>query len=285
MRMHRFNAVSTVYSGRDRTTALPYYAAKARLMPTPKPTHAVLQLLRATLLEAWRTRLLLIWVGFILVAVFVASFGAQLALIENARFRLVWLGVGLRLAALALLTFFLASSLLRERDERRVEFVLGFALARRDYLLAKLLAAAVLGAVFAASAAGVLLLADGRVAIWMATLWLELVLVAALAIFASITLSSIAAALSFVFAFYLLARMWPGLVYLSSVSPFADQYATLGAAARVFGMLLPRVDLYARSEWLLGSAEAGAPLAILHAFAYILLLLSAAMVDLRRREI
>lgn len=254
-------------------------------MPTSKSIPAVLTLVRATLLEAWRTRLLLIWLVIILTAVLVAGFGAQLALTESARFRLVWLGVGLRLAALALLTFFLAASILRERDERRAEFVLSFALARRDYLLAKLIAAAILAALFAASAAGVLLLADARVAAWGATLWLELILIATLAIFASMTLSSLAAALSFVFTFYLLARMWPGLIYLSSVSPFADQYATLGAAARAFGMLLPRVDLYARSEWLLGSAHNVAPMAILHALAYVALLLAAALIDLRRREI
>lgn len=254
-------------------------------MPTSKPIPAVLTLVRATLLEAWRTRLLLIWLVAILTAVLVAGFGAQLALTESARFRLVWLGVGLRLAALALLTFFFASSLLRERDERRTEFVLSFALARHHYLLAKLLAAAILAALFAASAAGILLLAEARATAWGMTLWLELILIAALAIFASMTLSSIAAALSFVFTFYLLARMWPALVYLSSVSPFADQYATLGAAARMFGMLLPRVDLYTRSEWLLGAAQDIAPMAIVHAFAYVILLLAAALIDLRRREI
>lgn len=254
-------------------------------MPTSKPVPAVLMLVRATLLEAWRTRILLVWLAVVLIAVLIAGFGAQLALTESARFRLVWLGVGLRLAALVLLTFFVASSLLRERDERRTEFILGFALARRDYLLAKLIAAAMLAALFAASAAGVLLFAEARVAAWGMTLWLELILIAALAIFASMTMSSIAAALSFVFTFYLLARIWPGLVYLSSVSPFADQYATLGAAARMFGTLLPRVDLYTRSEWLLGAPADIAPMAIVHAFAYGVLLLAAALIDLRRREV
>lgn len=254
-------------------------------MPISPPAAAILTLARATLLEAWRTRVLLIWLGFVIAATAIAAFGAQLALVENARFRVVWLGVGLRLAALLLLTFFLAASILRERDERRSEFILGFALSRRDYLLAKLLAAAVLAAILAASAGLVLFVANAPSVIWSVTLWLELVLICALTIFASMTLSSIAAALSFVITFYLLARLWPGLVYLSAVSPFADQYAMLGSAARGFAMVLPRVDLYARSEWLLGAAPHVSAFAILHALAYIALLMAAALIDLRRREV
>lgn len=264
---------------------LPYYAAKASLMPISTPSPAVWTLARATLLEAWRTRLWLIWLVFILAAALIAAFGAQLALVESARFRIVWLGVGLRLGALVLLTFFLAASVLREREERRTEFILSFALRRRDYLIAKLLAAAVIAAIFSTSAAAVLAMAGASSSLWAATLWLELLLIAALTIFASMTLSSIAAALSFVFAFYLLARLWPGLTYLSSVSPFAEQYALLGAATRGFGMILPRVDLYARSEWLVGAAAQFAPIALVHALAYVVLLTAAALIDLRRREV
>lgn len=245
----------------------------------------ILTIASATLLEAWRGRVLLIWVVALIVVTAIAVFVTELALSEHDRFRLVWLALGLRLSAVFIIAFFVAGSVLRERDEKRTQFILAIATSRPQYVFGKLAGAIVLASVFALTAALALKLAGGMSAAWSVSLLLELSLVAALSLFAAITLGSIVATLALVIVGYMLARAWPSLVYLSQTSVFINDNVLLTNGAELFARLLPRLDLYTRTAWLFESGLNALPLVALQTVIYGAILLFAALLDFRRRDL
>lgn len=253
--------------------------------PTPRPMRfPLLVLARATLLEAWRGRIFLVWLTLALVVAGIAFFVGELATTEAERFRITWLAVGLRVIAVLLIAFFAAASIVRERDEKRMQFVLALALSRFQYLAGKLLGIVMVAAVFALFS-GLMLKAFGGASLaWSVSLLMELLLLAALTLFAASAFGAIPQALSFALLGYFLARAWPGLIYLSEASVFLQDNRLLVMSAKGFGLLLPRLDLYTRTAWLF---DAPATLALIGAqtAAYGALLLLASTLDFRRQDL
>lgn len=249
------------------------------------PRSLLLTIAMATLREAWRGRMLALWLLLLAGATGLAVFVSQLALAEGERLRLVWLAVGARLVAVLIVALFLASSVIRERDDKRIEFVLATAISRWQYLFGKWIGAVLLALVIALSAGVAVSLAGGAGVNWGLSLWLELALVAALTLFAASTLGSIAPAMAFVLGSYFLARIWPGLVYLSEASVFLNENSILSGAAQMFAIVLPRLDLLTRTHWLFQPDRQALFLAAAHAVIYTAVLLTAALIDFRRREL
>lgn len=244
----------------------------------------LLVLARATLLEAWRGRIFFTWLALVLVTIGVAFFVGELATTENERFRITWLAVGLRIVAVLLIALFTAGSIVREREEKRMQFVLALAISRFRYLTGKLLGIVLVAAVFALLS-GIMLKAMGGTSLgWSVSLLFELLLVAALTLFAASAFSAIAPSLSFALLGYFLARAWPSLVYLSEVSVFLQDNRVLVMSAKVFGLLLPRLDLFTRTAWLFDTPSALA-LVGLQTAAYATLLLLASAIDFRRQDL
>lgn len=261
-----------------------YYAAKFRPRVPIVARSPLLTVALATLREAWRGRLLALWLLLLASVAGLAVFVSQLALTEGERFRLVWLAVGARLAAVLIVALFLAGSVIRERDDRRIEFVLATAISRWQYVFGKWSGVVLLALAIALSAGVAVSLAGGASVNWGLSLWLELALVAALTLFAASTLGSIAPALAFVLGSYFLARMWPGLVYLSQASVFLNENSVLSGAAQIFAIVLPRLDLFTRTDWVFQPDRQALLIAALHGLIYIALLLTATLIDSRRRE-
>ena len=249
------------------------------------PRSLLLTVALATLREAWRGRLLALWLLLLASVAGLAMFVSQLALTEGERFRLVWLAVGARLVAVLIVALFLAGSVIRERDDKRIEFVLATAVSRWQYLFGKWIGAVLLALLIALGAGVAVSVAGGAGVDWGLSLWLELALVAALTLFAASTLGSIAPALAFVLGSYFLARMWPGLVYLSEASVFLNEHSILSGAAHMFAIVLPRLDMFTRTDWLFQPDRQGLWIAAVHGAIYTALLLTATLIDFRRREL
>lgn len=244
----------------------------------------LLVLARATVLEAWRGRFFFIWFALALVAVGVAFFGGELATTESERFRITWLAVGLRVITVVLIAVFAAASSVRERDEKRMQFILALAISRFQYLAGKLLGIVLVAAILALFS-GLMLKAIGATSLaWSVSLLCESLLLAALTLFAASAFSAITPALSFALLGYFLARAWPSLVYLSEASVFLQDNRALVWSAKVFGLLLPRLDLFTRTAWLFDAPNALALVSIQTA-AYAALLLLAGAIDFRRQDL
>jgi ABC-type transport system involved in multi-copper enzyme maturation permease subunit len=247
---------------------------------------------RFTLLEALRTRLP--WIAVVVAGVLVlASLLVQhIAIAESTRMQTGFLAASLRLATVFVLSLHIAASMVREFNDKGVDLLLALDLPRAGYYLGRFAGFAVIAAGLALLAGGVMLLfvRSPALASWTASLGLELTLIAALALFCVITFVQIMPAISFVAAFYLLAR-GISAVQLLSASPLLSpaEWSNLAVARLVDALawLLPDLSRFTLTSWLVDQApgiDALSHLA-LQAVVYSALLVCAGLYDLYRKSL
>jgi ABC-type transport system involved in multi-copper enzyme maturation permease subunit len=251
----------------------------------------VLAIARFTLLEAVRTRLLwlaLAAVGLLLVG---SVFVQQLAITETWRVRAAFLAAGTRFALVFVLSLHVASSMVREFNDKGIDLLLSLDLPSSRYYLGKLLGFVAVAWILAALAA-LALATTGLSAGWLAwslSLGLELTLIATLTLFCVISFAQIMPALSAVAAFYLLARSIAAIRLLSD-SQLLDQssWATQAAGWLVDAMalVLPDLSRFTSTDWLLvqTAAPAAVGFVLVQALVYGALLTLAGLFDLHRRS-
>ncbi|HEX7813255.1 MAG TPA: ABC transporter permease [Burkholderiales bacterium] len=245
---------------------------------------------RYTVLEAWRNRLIAI-VLMTMAALFLLSvFARELAVTESTRLQTALLASALRLASVFLVGLYILNGLTREFNDKVVELILSLDLPRPAYLLGKFGGFALIAAGVAAIATIPLLLLapPSRALLWGCSLGLELLIVAAVSVFCITTFTQLLSAAAFVAAFYLLARSITAIQLMSSSSLVAG--GGLGQKAGEWladGMafLLPRLDTFTQTSWLLDGASAVAmDGALVQSVLYVALLLAAAIFDLYRKN-
>jgi len=247
---------------------------------------------RYALLEALRMRLVWLFLAA-LAGVWALSFFAQaLAITDAARLQTSFLAAGTRVVCVFMLTMFVLVSALREFHDKGLELVLSFDLPRSHYVLGKLggfLALAWLAALLAAAmiAWSAPPLAAAQ---WGFSLGLELSLVVALAFFCIISFNQLIPAAGVVFGFYLLARTITAIQLISEPKALAEPTITqhfVAMAVDTVALLIPPLDQYAQTAWLVDAAATWTALAQQagQAGLYVLLLAGAAMFDFYRRNL
>lgn len=246
---------------------------------------------RYTVLEALRSRLLWLFVLAACGAAGLAGFLQQLALTESNAVQAALLAAALRLASVFLLATFIVTSMTREAADKGLELLLALPMPRWAYLLGKLLGYAVLAAVPAVlfGALMALFAAPAQAALWALSLLGELWIVAAFSLLCAASLQQALPALAAASGFYVLARML-GSLQLLAHGPQAGQawpQQAMAGAIDVLALLLPRLDDFTRTEWLLyatGDLSALAGVAAQTAI-YVALLAGCALCDFYRRNI
>jgi ABC-type transport system involved in multi-copper enzyme maturation permease subunit len=245
----------------------------------------------ATLLEARRNRLAWVLAVMLLGALGLGGFLGELALTESAQLQAALLAAVLRLCAVFLVATFVITSTLREANDKGLELLLALPLPRAAYLLGKLLGFALLALLPAllSGALAALFAPPAEAALWAASLLCELWMVAAFSLLCVMTFSQVLPALAASAGFYLLARAAAGLQLLAHAeagAPSIPQRA-IGAVIDAIAALLPPMDQFARTDWLVyhsGSLAALGPL-LIQAAIYVALLTAAALFDLYRKDI
>jgi ABC-type transport system involved in multi-copper enzyme maturation permease subunit len=254
--------------------------------------YQVLTITRFTLLEALRTRLPWLVLATVLLAVLGSLFVKQIAITETARQQTAFLAAGLRLAAVFILGLYITSSMVREFNDKGLELLLSLDLPRAAYVCGKFLGFSLIALLMAALIClPVFFLAPPpAVLLWGASLVLELWIVAALSMFCIITFTQIVPAISFVLAFYILARSITAIRLMSGSTLF-DQ-SSLSHQVTVFladsmWFLLPSLNLFTQTAWLVNqNVEWRAILPIVAQSAiYTGLLVGAALFDLYRKNL
>jgi hypothetical protein len=246
-------------------------------------------LARLALIEARRGGLVWLALAAVVAAAALGAFLAQLAITEARMLQTAVVAALLRACAVFVTAAQVVSAVRREIDDRRLELALALPLSRSTQYLGRLAGFALGGAALAALFAAPLLLwaPPAAVATWALSLALELVLVAAAALFFAMSLNSLVAALAVTAGLYLLSRAM-GAVQAIAAGPLADDstlhrlahYAIDGVA-----LVLPALDRVTRTEWLLyGLPDARAYAAALGTLAiYSALLAAAGLFDFHRR--
>lgn len=244
-----------------------------------------------TVREALRGRLPWLLLVLALGGAVLAGFIGALALTDTRATQAALLAALLRVAGAVIVAVFTVASIVREAHDKQAEMLLALPAGRAGWLLGRLAGFALL-AVLVALPAGLLaawFAAPAQAALWTLGLLCELWIVATFAAFCALGLTpesgQAAAPLCATLAFYVLARVAGILQALAHDAGASGQrLVSLGADAVAF--LLPRLDTFARAEWLLygsgGAADAAAMLG--QTAVYLALLAAASLVDLQRRE-
>ena len=252
---------------------------------------AALIIARYTLIEAVRNRLFGIAILGMLAGLGISHFLGRIAVTESAATGEAVMAGLYRFFAVFSACAFVISGMLREYHDKGMEYCLAMDMTRTAYFFGKLIGysgcAALLAVLY-----GLPLLSGGdgfAVLIWGMSLFMELLVMVSVSLFFSLSLSQMPAALASVAGFYLLSRSM-GTLLLVMNGPLAVHDAShdaLDAAISWVGWLLPRLDAYARTAWLLypgaswrDLSEAAAQSAI-----YLALISTASLHDLGRKRL
>ena len=252
----------------------------------------VLIIARATLLEARRTRLHWLVALALLLAFGASLFVHQIAITESARIQTAFLAASTRLAGVFIVGLYIISTMVREFNDKGLELMLSLDLPRAVYLLGRLAGFAAIALLVAlAMALPQLWLAPPAAALlWGASLALELLIVAAASLFCIVTFSQIMPAASLVLAFYFLARSITAIRLMSNTAlldELAPGRSVLSLLADALALVLPPLDAFTQSAWLVNSSGGAGDLAraAVHSAVYCALLVAAALFDFYRRDL
>lgn len=247
---------------------------------------------RYTFKEAVNNHLFLFAILLTLGLFGLAGFIGELAIAESNRIQAAIAGAMLRLTAVFLTSLFVITSMVREFNDKGFELVLSLPLRRSTYYFGKLLGYALLAAALAVlvSLPLVLYAQPAQLLIWTVSLFCELLLMTAAALLCLFTFGNVTIAFTAVTAFYLLSRTMTAIVLISQ-SPILETgsaaQAFIGLLIRCIAVLLPDLDDFSRTEWLVygGSGFADLLPVLGQTLIYMLLLAAAALVDLYRKNL
>src|SRR5882672_4203547 len=245
-------------------------------------------LARFVLLEARRSGLPWLALACIALGVGLAAFLSEVALTESRALQAAVVAAVLRASAVFLIAAHVASSTLREMNDKGLEIMLSLPVSRSAQYLGRLAGFTALGILTAAVFSAPLLLwaEPGVVALWGVSLAFECALVAAAALFFAMTLAQLVPAIAATAGLYLLARSIAAIQAIAS-GPLAEP-SLAGEAARwsvgALALLLPPLDAVTRTDWLLygapGPGAYGSALAGLAIYAAVLI--AAGLFDFHR---
>jgi hypothetical protein len=247
-------------------------------------------LARLVLIEARRGALPWLAIAGVLVGLALAAFLSQVALTESRALQLALVAALGRACAVFLIAAHVATSLLREMNDKGLELMLSLPLPRSTQYLGRLAGFAACGAALAAVFAAPLLAwaTPAAVALWAVSLALECAVLAAAALFFALSLGQLVAALAATAGLYLLARSIAGIQAIAA-SPVAEESVTHQIArwgVEGVALLLPRLDAVTRTDWLVYGAPE--PRAYLQGLAGLLiygaLLTAAGLFDFQRES-
>lgn len=254
--------------------------------------HAIFTIARFTLLEAWRTRLIGLFILSLLVAMGIAQFMGGLAITESTAIKTSLLAGMLRIVSVFILCLYIATSMVREINDKGIELTLSLPVSRASYYLGKLLG-------FTAIALLMTLLISlclfyyvslSAVLIWSASLFCELLIMASLSLLCVYTFNQVITAITCVAAFYLLARSIDA-IQLMSHGPLTDPGSPLQVfmthSVDALAHLMPDLYRFCSTEWLIYSdatPQLFLPFTV-QTLIYTLLLAGAGLFDLYRKDL
>jgi len=257
---------------------------------TPSWWQHAATIVRYTLLEGARMRLLGT-IALTLAALVLASLLVeQVAIAESARVRAVLFAASCRIATIALLCQYIIASVVRERNDAGIQFVLTLPTPRSALYAGKLAAFCTMSLIIAllAGIAAIGAADAQRAAVWCALLFAESSLMAGVALFCALGSRQPLTATLLCASFYLLGRGIAGFERLMAARLESDHdaFTHLGSiAVQILAAVLPDLSRFARAEWLADASPTPAELTATAAQTAIYLALSASagIHDLKRR--
>ncbi|MGB8856309.1 MAG: ABC transporter permease [Burkholderiales bacterium] len=253
--------------------------------------HPVVVLALGVLREAFKNRLARMLIVMMLFGLAFALFIKQLAIAESAAIETAFLAAIYRMGAVFLLAVFVITSQIREANDKGLDLLLSLPLSRASIFAGKFLGYAGCALITAVliSLPLLLLVPPAQVVVWSISLALELLIVTAASLFFVLALPHSMGSLLSVMGLYLLSRTMAALQLMGA----ASLVETSGWVRQIsngllnaIALLLPRLDLFTQTAWLVNHTGSMANLSTLalQTLIYAALLSGAALFDLYRKN-
>jgi ABC-type transport system involved in multi-copper enzyme maturation permease subunit len=249
---------------------------------------------RYTFLTAIRDWLFIGLFAGMLAAFGIAIFLGSTALVEESQMTITYIGGSTRVILLIGLITFVCFHVRRAFENREVEVILSRPISRTTFVAAYWLGFAVVAMLLILpllAAMAILLpgISLGGLLYWGFSLMLEAFIVVAFALFCALILRSAVSSVLLCFGFYFISRMMGFFLYVIDAPHLFKSMnlgALMGQSLQFVSAVLPRLDLYSQSKWLVYGAAGDTTylLFLIQAVIYVPLLLAAALFDFKRKQ-
>jgi len=218
----------------------------------------MLPVLRYILLTAIRDRLY-IGLFFILTIAFgISVILGQTSLVEGVQTSIVYVAGSARMIFTVGMILFTCFYVRKSFDNKEVEFILSKSVSRFSLICAYLAGFVVVAIfVFIPITVVLLLVKANKIGLifWLLTILFEIFILIAFAVLSSLILRSAVSAVLATLGFYILSRMMAFFVLTIHLPQSSADFSTwkvgLDSFLKVLSLIFPRLDLFAKSEWLI----------------------------------
>ncbi len=236
-----------------------------------------------------------LFVGLLIGVLFATGISATLggtAFLEEREMTVTFAAGSARLILMIGLIVFVCFHIRNAFDTKEIDVILSRPISRGNLVIAYWLGFALVALLLVIPVVGILALIGhfgqwGGFIGWAASLLLESGLVVALALFSAFTLRSATASVLACMGFYVLSRMMTFFVMTAeSGMVHGKEYVLLKYALEAISTIVPRLDLFTKSEWLIYGFNASQDwiVFIAQAAIFIPLLLLASIADFKRKQ-
>jgi ABC-type transport system involved in multi-copper enzyme maturation permease subunit len=250
-------------------------------------------IIRYTLITALRDWLFLGLILLVAMAYGLSVFTGSTALVEQSQMSIAYFAGSSRIALLVGLIVFVCFHVRRLFDNREIESMLSKPISRTQFVVAYWLGFAILAFIAVLPIIIIMLTVFSPnlfgLVYWTSSLILEISLVLAFALVSSLILRSAVSAVLASFAFYFISRLMGFFVATLDQQSLLNSGTggkIMGEALKALSSVIPRLDLYAKSSWLIYGVEGQMDLWVFQAqsFVFIALLLAMAVFDFKRKQ-
>ncbi len=248
-------------------------------------------LFRYIVMAAGRDRFFLSIAGILLVVIALSVFFGSSVLNEQDQFARTFAAFGFRLFGVVTLVLFVVSFIRRSFEARDIEYLLSRPIGRISFITTHaagfsclaLIATLLLGGTTVALETGKL---QSGVFLWWASIAVEFIVMANVAMFFAFVMTSATACIMVVFSFYLLSRLMGeilGILQKAAENPVIDLLSKLMELISIF---IPRLDLMGQTKWLLYGAPTDISFGFVvgQAFVFMGVIIGATILDMHRRQ-
>lgn len=247
--------------------------------------------IRYILITALRDWLFIGLFAGILVATLVSATLGSTAFLEEKEMTLTFASGSSRLILMIGLIVFVCFHIRNAFDTKEIDVILSRPISRANLVIAYWLGFSFVSLLLVIPVVGILgligVLNTAGFAGWALSLLLETFLVVGLALFSSLTLRSAVTSVLACMGFYVVSRMMAFFVVTAQSPMFNEDKFLLPKYALVFiSTLIPRLDFFAKSQWLIYGFDVAQDwiVFVTQAAVFIPLLLLACIADFRRKQ-
>ena len=211
------------------------------------------------------------------------------AVVEAQEARIVYTAGLTRIAVILGFTTFVVFYIKRMFENHEIEVILSHAISRPQMLLSFFSGFSVIFPILITPIGIILLLLKSNilnVLIWCLSVYLEGLLMLSFILCCSLIIKSFVHSLTSCFIMYLLCRIIGNFVAYLNLAKSLEFNAILGSLLKILSILIPRLDIYGKTSWLIYSdfTLQNITLCIMQTIIFCGIFLCIAAIDLRKKE-